>query len=39
MDVDCQACSLTPGFVLTSLTEKVDIHSPFVKAISLCRLV
>ncbi|CAE7760064.1 WWOX [Symbiodinium pilosum] len=28
-----EACSLTPGFVLTSLTEKVDIHSPFVKAV------
>jgi len=28
-----EASSLTPGFALTSLTEKVDIHSPFVKAV------
>jgi len=28
-----EASSLTPGFALTSFTEKVDIHSPFVKAV------
>mmetsp|Transcript_43771 Transcript_43771/g.81695 ORF Transcript_43771/g.81695 Transcript_43771/m.81695 type:complete len:357 (-) Transcript_43771:93-1163(-) len=28
-----EACSLTPGFVLTSLTEKIDFDSPWVKAV------